>query len=185
MTIAVYCGSSAGNNSEYEQRTKDFGKFLALNNINVVYGGGRVGLMGVLADTVIENGGKVCGVIPEKLKEKELEHTGITELRVVADMHERKATMAELADGFVALPGGAGTLEEIFEVWTWAQLGFHNKPCAFFNINGFYDKLIDMLETMSVEGFLKKEYVDMIINTDNEDKLLLALKEYKAPKHKW
>lgn len=185
MTIAVYCGSSAGNNKEYEERTIAFGKFLALNNIGVVYGGGRVGLMGILADTVIKHGGKVCGVIPEKLKEKELEHRGITELKVVSDMHERKATMAELADAFVALPGGAGTLEEIFEVWTWAQLGFHNKACALFNINGFYDKLIDMLESMSDEGFLKKEYVNMIINTDNEEKLLEALLEYKAPKHKW
>lgn len=185
MTIAVYCGSSAGNNKEYEERTIAFGKFLALNNIDVVYGGGRVGLMGILADTVIEHGGKVCGVIPEKLKEKELEHRGITQLKVVADMHERKATMAELSDAFIALPGGAGTLEEIFEVWTWAQLGFHNKPCALFNINGFYDKLIDMLDSMSGEGFLKKEYVNMIINTDNENELLKALQEYKAPKHKW
>lgn len=185
MRVAVYCGSSAGNNKEYEQKTIAFGKFLALNNIDVVYGGGKVGLMGILADTVMKYGGKVYGVIPEKLKEKELEHKGITELRVVPDMHERKATMAELADAFIALPGGAGTLEEIFEVWTWAQLGFHNKPCAVFNINGFYDKLINMLEAMSVEGFLKKEYVDMIINTDNEDELLKALLDYKAPKDKW
>ena len=185
MTLAIFCGSSTGNNIEYENATKSFGKFLALNNINVVYGGGRVGLMGILADSVLENGGKVHGVIPVKLQEKELAHNELTQLSIVANMHERKAMMAELSDGFVALPGGAGTLEEVFEVWTWAQLGFHNKPCAFFNINGFYDKLIDMLETMSIEGFLKKEYVDMIINTDNEDKLLLALKEYKAPKHKW
>jgi len=141
--------------------------------------------MGVLADTVIENGGKVCGVIPETLKEKELEHTGITELRVVADMHERKATMAELADGFVALPGGAGTLEEIFEVWTWAQLGFHEKACAFLNVNGFYDKLFEMIENMCEKKFLKQEYSDMLIKTENQEELLDTIKNYTAPKDKW
>ncbi|MGB5793618.1 TIGR00730 family Rossman fold protein, partial [Poseidonibacter sp.] len=120
MTLAVFCGSSTGNNIEYENATRSFGKFLALNNINVVYGGGRVGLMGILADSVLENGGKVHGVIPVKLQEKELAHTELTELSIVANMHQRKAMMAELSDGFVALPGGAGTLEEIFEVWTWA-----------------------------------------------------------------
>lgn len=185
MTIAVYCGSSAGNNKEYEETTKAFGKFLAQNDINVVYGGGRVGLMGTLADTVIAHGGNVCGVIPEKLKEKELAHTGLTELRVVSDMHERKATMAELSDAFVALPGGAGTLEEIFEVWTWAQLGFHDKPCAFYNINGFYDKLIDLITNMSDEGFLKKEYIDMLIKTDDKHGLISSIKSYKAPQQKW
>ncbi len=185
MTLAVFCGSSTGNKIEYEKATKSFGKYLALNNIDVVYGGGKVGLMGILADTVLEHGGKVCGVIPEKLKDKELAHTELTKLIIVKDMHERKATMAELSDAFVALPGGAGTLEEIFEVWTWAQLGFHNKPCAFYNTDGFYNKLIDMLYSMSDEGFLKKEYVDMLINTDNEEELISSLKNYKAPKEKW
>ena len=185
MTLAVFCGSSTGNKKEYENATKSFGKYLALNNIDVVYGGGKVGLMGILADTVLKHGGKVCGVIPEKLKDKELAHTGLTKLIIVKDMHERKATMAELSDAFVALPGGAGTLEEIFEVWTWAQLGFHNKPCAFYNTDGFYNKLIDMLYSMSDEGFLKKEYVDMLINTDNEKDLISSLENYKAPREKW
>lgn len=185
MTLAVYCGSSAGNNIEYENATKFFGKYLALNNIDVVYGGGRVGLMGTLADSVLEHGGKVCGVIPEKLKDKELAHTGVTELKVVKDMHERKATMAEMSDAFVALPGGAGTLEEIFEVWTWAQLGFHSKPCAFYNVNGFYDKLLDMITSMSTEGFLKEEYVNMLIQTDNKEELIASIKNYQGPKQKW
>lgn len=185
MTIAVFCGASLGNNKEYENATKEFGKYLALNNIDVVFGGGSVGLMGALADSVLEYGGKICGVIPEKLKDKELAHESLTELKVVKDMHERKAAMAELADAFVALPGGLGTLEEIFEVWTWGQLGFHDKPCAFYNVNGFYDKLLDMIKTMSKEGFLKEEHIDMLVQTDNKEELLTALKNYKAPKHKW
>jgi len=185
MTIAVFCGSSSGNDIDFFNSTKELGKYFALNNIDVVYGGGKVGLMGALSDSVMENGGKVYGVIPEKLKDKELAHTQITKLYVVKDMHERKALMAEKSDAFVALAGGAGTLEEIFEVWTWAQLGFHNKPCAFYNINGFYDKLFDMVKGMSESGFLKKDYVDMLIKTDDKDQLLKAIKEYKPPKNKW
>lgn len=185
MTLAVFCGSSAGNNKEYENITKDFGKYLALNDIDVVYGGGRLGLMGTLADAVLENGGKVYGVIPEKLVDKELAHHGLTQLKIVPDMHERKATMAQMSDAFVALPGGAGTLEEIFEVWTWAQLGFHSKPCAFYNINGFYDKLIDMLTHISQEGFLKNQYVNMLIQTNNQEELISSIKNYQAPLEKW
>jgi len=185
MKIAVFCGSSEGNNVEYKKATKEIGKFFALNGIDIVYGGGKVGLMGALADAALENGGKVYGVIPEKLKEKELAHTELTELKVVKDMHERKATMADLSDAFVVLPGGAGTLEEIFEAWTWAQLGFHNKPCAFYNVNGFYDKLLDTISSIANEGFLKREYVDMIIDTQNKEELLESIKDYKAPKVKW
>ncbi|RXJ82125.1 TIGR00730 family Rossman fold protein [Arcobacter sp. F2176] len=185
MRIAVFCGSSAGNNIEYINATKRLGKYFAQNNIDVVYGGGNVGLMGAIADSVMENGGKVYGVIPEKLKEKELAHTGITDLKVVSNMHERKAAMAEMADAFVVLPGGAGTLEETFEVWTWALLGFHNKPCAFFNIDGFYNKLFEMIDNMCEAEFLKKEYSDMLIKTDNQEELLKAIKEYIPPKQKW
>jgi len=185
MKIAVFCGSSAGNNIDYINATKKLGKFFALNNIDIVYGGGNVGLMGALADSAMENGGKVYGVIPEKLKEKELAHTEITELTVVANMHERKAQMAEMADAFVVLPGGAGTLEEIFEVWTWAQLGFHQKACAFLNVNGFYDKLFEMIEHMCKNEFLKQEYSDMIIKTEDQEELLQSIKEYTAPKDKW
>ncbi|MDX1810019.1 MAG: TIGR00730 family Rossman fold protein [Sulfurospirillaceae bacterium] len=185
MKIAVFCGSSSGDDIKYTNATEQLGKFFAQNNVDVVYGGGKVGLMGTLADSVMKNGGKVYGVIPEKLQEKELAHDGITDLKIVADMHERKAVMAELADAFVVLPGGAGTLEEIFEVWTWAQLGFHTKACAFFNVNGFYDKLFEMIDTMCDAKFLKQEYSDMLIRTNDQEKLLKAIQEYIPPKEKW
>lgn len=185
MKVAIYCGSSSGNEAKYVEQTKTLGKFLAQNNIDVVYGGGKVGLMGTIADSVMEHGGKVYGVIPEKLKNKELAHTGITDLKIVKDMHERKSMMADLADAFITLPGGAGTLEEIFEAWTWAQLGYHNKPCAFYNIDGFYDDLFKMLEKMIKTGFLKQEYLSMLINTSNLDELINSLKNYKAPSEKW
>lgn len=185
MKIAVYCGSSIGNNKIYEDEVKALGKYFAQNNIDIVYGGGKVGLMGVIADSVLQNGGKVYGVIPEKLKDKELAHTQLTQLHVVDTMRERKAKMIELADCFVALPGGVGTLEEIFEVWTLSQLGFEKKACAFFNINGFYDKLIDSLYQISSDGFLKQEYVDALIKTANKEQLLESLKNYQFPKEKW
>ena len=185
MRIAVFCGSSSGDNPEYIKATAMLGKYFADNGIEVVYGGGKVGLMGTLADSVLAHGGKVYGVIPEHLKKKEIAHQNLTELKVVSDMHERKAVMAEMADAFVALPGGAGTLEEIFEAWTWAQLGHHTKPCAFYNVLGFYDPLMGMIEHMSASGFLKSEYSDMIINTDSPEKLLSAINSYKAPKQKW
>jgi len=185
MKIAVFCGSSTGNDVAFINATKKLGKFFALNNIDVVYGGGNVGLMGALADSVMENGGKVYGVIPEKLQEKELAHSEITELTVVSNMHERKAKMAEMADAFVVLPGGAGTLEEIFEVWTWAQLGFHQKACAFLNVNGFYDKLFEMIDYMCEKEFLKQEYSDMIIKTEDQEELLKAIQSYTPPKDKW
>ncbi|MGM0518342.1 MAG: TIGR00730 family Rossman fold protein [Campylobacterota bacterium] len=185
MTVTVFCGSSTGYNKDYENTTKLLGEFLALNNIDVVYGGGNVGLMGVLANSVLKYNGNIHGVIPTKLKEKELAHNGLTNLTVVSSMHERKAKMAALGDAFIALPGGVGTLEEIFEVWTWGQLGFHNKPCAFYNVNGFYDSLIKMINSMEKEGFVKKEYIDMLIKTDNQDELLKRIKAYKAPKQKW
>ena len=185
MKIAVFCGSSSGNDIAYTDATKKLGKFLAQKNIDLVYGGGNVGLMGTIADAVMENGGKVYGVIPEKLEKKELSHTNITELTVVSNMHERKAMMENMADAFIVLPGGAGTLEEIFEVWTWAQLGFHHKPCAFLNVNGYYDKLFELIESMCEAKFLKQEYLDMLIKTDNQEKLLQEILEYVPPKDKW
>lgn len=185
MKIAVFCGSSTGNNIDYINATKKLGEFFAKKNIDVVYGGGNVGLMGAIADSVMNNGGKVYGVIPEKLKDKELAHENITELKVVSNMHERKAAMAEMADAFVVLPGGAGTLEEIFEVWTWAQLGFHQKACAFLNVNGFYDKLFELIEHMCKNEFLKQDYLDMLIKTEDQEVLLQSIKEYIPPKDKW
>lgn len=185
MTVAVFCGSSSGNSVDFVNATKELGKYFAQNGIDIVYGGGKVGLMGTIADSLIQNGGKVYGVIPEYLKDKELAHETVTKLEVVPGMHERKALMAEKADAFVALPGGAGTLEEIFEVWTWAQLGFHTKPCAFFNINGFYDKLFEMLENMCEKEFMKEEYFKKLIKTDNKEELLKAMQNYTPPKKKW
>lgn len=185
MTIAVFCGSSNGNKEDFVKQTKELGKYFAQNGMDIVYGGGNVGLMGAIADSVMENGGKVYGVIPEYLRDKELAHYGITHLDVVPGMHERKALMAQKADAFVALPGGVGTLEEIFEVWTWAQLGFHTKPCAFFNINGFYNKLFEMIDTLCENQFMKEEYSKKLIKTDSKEELLKAIKEYVPPKKKW
>ena len=185
MKIAIFCGSSSGESPEFVKATKTLGGYLASNDIDLVYGGGKVGLMGAIADSFLENNGKVYGVIPEHLKDREIAHQGLTDLKVVSDMHERKSTMADMADAFIALPGGAGTLEEIFEAWTWAQLGHHSKPCAFYNVNGFYDPLIEMISTMAAAGFLKPEYAEMLIHTDNPEDVLSSIKMYKAPKQKW
>jgi len=185
MKIAVFCGSSAGVDGRYAQEAVRLGNCFAKQGVELVYGGGRVGLMGTVADAVLAAGGQVYGVIPEYLQEKELAHQHLTELHVVADMHERKALMASMADAFVALPGGAGTLEEIFEAWTWAQLGYHTKPCAFYNTLGFYDQLLKMIQTMTRAGFLKPEHASMLIKADDPDDLLDAIRGYQAPGHKW
>src|SRR5581483_9836985 len=141
-SLAVFCGSSSGNDPRHAEGARDFGRLLAEHGIAIVYGGGRVGLMGALADAALAAGGRVVGVIPEALVARELAHPGLSELRVVASMHERKATMAELADAFVALPGGIGTLEELFEVWTWGQLGLHRKACGLLDLHGYYTSLL-------------------------------------------
>lgn len=185
MKIAVFCGSSSGKDPRFVETTQELGKYLAEQGIEVVYGGGNVGLMGTIATTVLDNGGKVYGVIPEYLKSKEIAHPNLTELHVVSDMHERKAKMAELADAFVALPGGAGTLEEIFEVWTWAQLGHHEKPCAFYNVMGFYEPLMSMVQQMSDAGFIRSQYIDMLIDADQPQELLAELRAYQPPQRKW
>lgn len=185
MKIAVFCGSSMGVDPVYAQATAELGRFFGEQGIDVVYGGGNVGLMGTVAQACLDVGGNVYGVIPEALQEKEIAHPSLTELKVVADMHERKAEMARLADAFVALPGGAGTLEEIFEAWTWAQLGYHTKPCAFYNTNGYYEPLKDMISTMTTSGFLKPDYADMLIHTDNPQDLLSAIQSYVSPRQKW
>ena len=144
-SICVFCGSSLGNDPIYKQIAQATGQAIAEQGLTLTYGGGRSGLMGVVADSAIKAGGQVIGVIPNALVDRELAHTGLTALHVVNDMHERKTKMAELADAFIALPGGAGTLEEIFEQWTWSQLGIHQKPCAFLNIDGFYDGVIQTI----------------------------------------
>lgn len=185
MKIAIYCGSAEGSSSEYANGVKALGVYLAKQGMDVVYGGGNVGLMGIVANAVLQAGGKVLGVIPQHLKSKEIAHPGLTELYVVANMHERKAKMSELADAFVALPGGVGTLEEMFEIWTWGQLGLHDKPCAFYNINGFYNPLFTMVESMQKAGFVKQSYIDMIINVNTPEALVSAFKTYQAPQPKW
>lgn len=185
MKIAIYCGSSLGNNQNIIEKTKELGKYLAQNKIDLVYGGGSVGLMGVISNSFLEHGAKVYGVIPKKLKDRELAHTGITELITVESMSERKTKMLEMADAFVALPGGLGTLEEMFEAFTLTQLGYHSKPCAFYNIDGYYDKLFELLHSISDAEFLKHEYIENLINTDDKKSLLEAIENYKPPKVKY
>src|SRR5262249_45254525 len=153
--ICIFCGSSAGTSPLYEKAVRDCGLQLVSHGMGLVYGGGNVGLMGVLADAVLEGGGQVIGVIPNQLVARELAHRGLTQLITVESMHERKARMADLADGFLALPGGIGTMDEFFEAYTWLQLGFHKKPVAVLNVSGFFDPLLDLLRKMTLEGFLK------------------------------
>ncbi len=158
MRICVYAGSNPGADPAYAEAAADLARLLAERGIGVVYGGAHVGLMGILADTALAAGGEVVGVMPQDLVDREIAHTGLTELHVVASMHERKALMAELSDGFVALPGGAGTLEELIEVYTWSQLGLHDKPMGVLNIIGYYDGLAALLDHAVREGFLRAQH---------------------------
>jgi uncharacterized protein (TIGR00730 family) len=170
--IAVFCGSKVGTEPEYSQVAKLLGQELANRNIDIVYGGGGIGLMGVLADGALEAHGKVTGVIPEKLYEMEVAHMGLSELYRVKTMHERKALMADLSDGFIALPGGIGTLEELMEVLTWAQIGYHNKPCALLNVNGYYDNFISFFDQMEEKGFLYEPIQNQLIIESTVDGVL-------------
>ena len=184
--ITVFCGSNSGFKEVYQQQAFLLGKKLAGENIGVVYGGARIGLMGAVADGALQNGGKVYGVIPEFLRSKEIAHEGLTELILVTSMHERKVKINELSDGVIALPGGFGTMEELFEMLTWAQLGLHKKPIALLNTNSFYDYLIRAAETMVIEGFLKKSNLDILLVDDQIDSLLKKMKAYRAPEvPKW
>jgi len=176
-SVAVFCGSKKGNKEIYSLAAQQLGKLLASHQISLIYGGGKVGLMGVLADEVMKHGGHVIGIIPEKLMEYEVGHTGISELIVVKGMHERKARMNELSDGFICLPGGIGTLEEIFEVFTWAQIGYHEKPCAMLNVGGFYDPLKQMLSHTVKEGFLAEESNSQLIFNNDPEALLDKMKK--------
>ena len=186
MRVCVFCGSNAGARPAYGQAATRLGALLAERGIGLVYGGASVGLMGMVADAAQAGGGQVIGVIPEALVRHEIAHTGLSDLRIVASMHERKATMADLSDAFIALPGGAGTLEELFEVWTWAQLGAHSKPCALLNVDGFYDALAAFLDTVVEERFLAREHRDMLIVDDDPEHLLAAIDAYRPPtRSKW
>ncbi len=185
MKICVFCGSSFGKDEAYMRAAELTGKLLAQRGIELIYGGGHVGLMGVIADAVLSEGGKVTGVIPRALSEREIAHDGLTTLVVVESMHERKAEMAKRADGFISLPGGAGTLEEAFEQWTWAQLGVHQKPSGFLNMEGYFDPLRVMIKKMVTEGFLKPEYADMLVFSDDPAQILSAFESYAPPSRKW
>jgi hypothetical protein len=185
-SICVFCGSNEGSHLVYKDVAKELSKELVSRQMVLVYGGGSVGLMGVLSTEIIKLGGEAIGVIPKFLADKELAHSSITELHVVDSMHERKARMAELSDGFIALPGGIGTLEELFEIYTWAQLGLHTKPCGVLNVNGYYDHLIAFLNHMVQEQFMKTKNQEMLLIKDNAPQLLEAMAEYQSPKvSKW
>ena len=177
--ICVFCGSSPGARPEYTQATEELAALLVAENIGVVYGGGRVGLMGKLADAVLAHGGEITGVIPSALMEKEIGHREVQDMRVVDSMHERKALMAELADAFVALPGGIGTLEELFEVFTWSQLGLHDKPCGLLNVEGYYHGLAVFLDHAVGERFLRQEHRSTLMEESQSTALLERLKAYE------
>jgi uncharacterized protein (TIGR00730 family) len=184
--LCIFCGSSSGTLPAYAAAAAGLGRLLAERGIEIVYGGGRVGLMGVVADAALAAGGRVTGVIPEALATKELAHAGCTDLHVVGSMHERKARMAELSDAFVAMPGGIGTFEELFEVWTWGQLGFHTKPCGLLNVAGFFDGLVAFVTHATDQGFLRPEHLAMLAVADEPAELLTRLAEYRPPDvRKW
>lgn len=184
--IAVYCGSNQGVRPEYAVAAQELGTLLAREKIELVYGGGMVGLMGMVADAVLKNGGHVIGVIPEKLVIKEVVHEQLPDLRVVKSMHERKALMAELSDGFIALPGGYGTFEEFFEVLAWSQLGWHQKPFGLLNIAGFYTRLIQFLDHTTGEGFIRPQHRELVLVEDGAEKILERLKNFRPPNEvKW
>ena len=185
-SIAVFCGSSDGNDAKIIEAAYSLGETLAKEKIDLVYGGSKLGLMGRVAEGVLENDGKATGVIPDFLKTKEVVHANLTELVTTEDMHERKLKMNELSDGFIALPGGFGTFEELFEIVTWAQLGLHKKPIGLLNINGFYDDLIEMLKTMVRKGLLKKENFDILLIAEDAEELLEKMRNFKPmPVPKW
>ena len=178
--ICVFCGSNPGVNPAYENAAAGLGRLLAERKIELVYGGGNIGLMGVLADAALEAGGHVIGVIPESLMAKEVGHQGLTELRVVGSMHERKARMADLADGFIALPGGYGTFEEFCEVVTWSQLGLHAKPCGVLNVEKYYDPLLALFDHAVKEGFLRSDNRTLVLEERDPRRLLEKMSEFQA-----
>lgn len=181
MRICIFCGSGFGKRAEYAAAAQTLVKNLAAQNIGLVYGGAAIGLMGLIADTMLEAGGEVIGVIPKSLKDREIAHPNLSALHVVETMHERKAKMAELSDAFIAIPGGAGTLEEIAEVWTWAKLGIHHKPCGFLNVAGYYDQLFGFLGHMKAEQFIQAKYHDMLCIAESPSALLDQFAHYSPP----
>jgi uncharacterized protein (TIGR00730 family) len=185
--VCVFCGSSPGGRQAYSETTTELARVLVDEGIGLVYGGAQVGLMGVLADEALAQGGEVIGVIPQALVDREIAHGGLSELRVVDSMHERKALMAELSDAFIALPGGLGTLDELFEVWTWAQLGMHRKPCALLDVEGYWASLTEFIDHSVTERFVREQNRDMLLVDDDPSRLLGQLREFDpgAMQPKW
>ena len=184
--LCVYCGSNSGRQPDYSLAAGQLARAMVRKNIDLVYGGASIGIMGEIADAILEEGGNVIGIIPKDLFVKEVVHTGLTELREVASMHERKLLMAELSDGFIALPGGFGTFEEILEIVTWSQLGMHQKPCGLLNVRRYYDKLIDFLDHAVSEHFIKKIHRSIVLVEECPEILLEKFGAYKAPEAvKW
>ncbi len=184
--VCVFCGSSPGANPVYMSVAHQVGALLAERGVALVYGGAQVGLMGAVADGALSAGGEVIGIIPQSLVRKEVAHQGLGDLRVVGSMHERKAQMADLADGFLALPGGCGTFEEFFEVVTWAQIGIHRKPCALLNVAGYYDPLLALLNHAAAERFVRQEHLGLVLSDTDPIRLLDAMNRYVSPvAEKW
>lgn len=184
--VCVFCGSNSGSDSAYVDAARGLGQLLAREGVGLVYGGGSVGLMGELADAVLHAGGEVTGVIPHALWAREVGHRGLTDLRIVETMHERKAMMADLSDAFIALPGGLGTLEEIFEIWTWAQLGLHTKPLGFLDVGGFYSPLMQFLDRAVRERFLREPHRAIALVDADPERLLRRFDAWKPPRvEKW
>ncbi|MBP6706860.1 MAG: TIGR00730 family Rossman fold protein [Achromobacter sp.] len=179
--LCVYCGSNPGNRPDYIEQARALARELVKRDIGLVYGGSVVGIMGEVANEVLAGGGRVIGVIPELLLKKEHAHRGLTELHLVQTMHERKAMMIDKADGFIALPGGAGTLEEFFEVWTWAQLNMHEKPCGLLNVAGYYDAMLQFLDHAVAESFIRPQHRDMLVVEQDPVALLDRYAAYQAP----
>lgn len=179
--LCVFCGSSPGVSPIYLASARRLGALLARAGIGLVYGGASVGLMGAIADASLEGGGSVVGVIPRALQDREVAHKGLTDLRIVESMHERKALMAELSDAFLALPGGLGTLEELFEVWTWGLLGIHAKPCGLLNVGGYFGPLLTFLDYASAEGFVRPAHREMAIVDADAERLIERLRDYRPP----
>lgn len=180
--LCVYCGSSPGALPAYLESARGLGALMAERDLELVYGGGNVGMMGEVAQSVLDHGGHVIGVIPRDLVKREVAHTGLADLRIVDSMHERKALMAELADAFVALPGGIGTLEELLEVMTWAQLGLHAKPCGVLNVEGYFDRLLDFLDHVADQRFLHPAHRRLLLSAAGAEELLDAFEGYRPPK---
>ncbi len=179
--ICVFCGSSPGHNPAYAEAARRTGLALVERGLGLVYGGGKVGLMGIIADAVLAAGGEVIGVMPHALIEKEIEHRGLTALHEVGSMHERKALMADLADGFIAMPGGLGTFEEFCEILTWAQLGYHRKPCGLLNVENYYTPLLALLDHAVAEGFVRADHRTMALVADSPARLLALFEGYEPP----